>query len=487
MASPPNSKEHREQPHLVSLVLQSKKALQHGEQLCSKANSLTNASAQYALDVLALDAKVKWISESVMEQLKLAVNVAKSIEHKRALLDKQIRDWDIVRTERTNALDTILESLGAQLVPPDFHQMSSDSSLFGSQHSDQLVNGKPVIFDPRHSPTATVRDHTFEREPQSKHKDRTKWKTLRDFVDDGAIEDVLDTMENERTRLDDLAASTYDYPETLLTAIDSIRDSILNSAILPSIEVILTAQEKTSTHMAGHLESLAGHYDQMASALRESEAGEIFSEEDLQDMNRDTDELPSIMGELEEGTKSISEASEQLLAAKTSAQQQLDAHSKSLDDLDELGEIMSEMLQKQQEIEEECQDILDGLQQRLLVVEDLHHRYVLYQSSFNKLLVEISRRRQYREEADQIVEGMMAKLQAMTEAERKVREDFNAEHGGHIPADICLCIETPPTRWEVTPWDGDVRETLPHIDNDLLVQLSTISEVEVSVPGSDSI
>jgi len=34
--------------------------------------------------------------------------------------------------------------------------------------------------------------------------------------------------------------------------------------------------------MAHHLESLASHYDQMAEALREGEAGEVFSEEDLQ-------------------------------------------------------------------------------------------------------------------------------------------------------------------------------------------------------------
>ena len=59
------------QPHLVSLVLQSKKALQHGEQLCSRANSLSNASAQCAVDVLALDAKVKWISDAVLDQLKV--------------------------------------------------------------------------------------------------------------------------------------------------------------------------------------------------------------------------------------------------------------------------------------------------------------------------------------------------------------------------------------------------------------------------------
>lgn len=58
-------------PHLVSLVLQSKKALQHGEQLCSHASSLSSSSAQCAVDVLALDAKVKWLSAAVLEQLKV--------------------------------------------------------------------------------------------------------------------------------------------------------------------------------------------------------------------------------------------------------------------------------------------------------------------------------------------------------------------------------------------------------------------------------
>jgi hypothetical protein len=70
MATPQTSA-RPEQPHLVSLVLQSKKALQHGEQLCSRANTLSSASAQCAIDVLALDAKVRWITDAVIEQLKV--------------------------------------------------------------------------------------------------------------------------------------------------------------------------------------------------------------------------------------------------------------------------------------------------------------------------------------------------------------------------------------------------------------------------------
>jgi len=37
-----------------------------------------------------------------------------------------------------------------------------------------------------------------------------------------------------------------------------------------------------SIDMARHLESLASHYEQMAAALKGSEIGESFSEEDLQ-------------------------------------------------------------------------------------------------------------------------------------------------------------------------------------------------------------
>jgi autophagy-related protein 17 len=77
-------------------------------------------------------------------------------------------------------------------------------------------------------------------------------------------------------------ASTYDYPETLSAAISSIRESLPSSSDVPSIEIILNAQRTTSELMARHLSSLTFHYEQMADALKVSEAGETFSEEDLQ-------------------------------------------------------------------------------------------------------------------------------------------------------------------------------------------------------------
>jgi autophagy-related protein 17 len=127
------------------------------------------------------------------------------------------KKWDDIRTQRADALDAILESLGIQLVPPDFHQASSDSSLFGSQHSDD--EPEPEVQDRRgspqlqYSPTLTVRDgHPLHKEKEV--KDRKKWKTLRDFVDERAIEDVLDTIENDRNALD-VSVPLYFYGKEL--------------------------------------------------------------------------------------------------------------------------------------------------------------------------------------------------------------------------------------------------------------------------------
>jgi autophagy-related protein 17 len=80
----------------------------------------------------------------------------------------------------------------------------------------------------------------------------------------------------------DILAATDEFPETLSKTISAIQTSLPTSLPIPPIMDILNSQATLSTSMARHLESLAAHYDQMAGALRDSEAGEAFSEEDLQ-------------------------------------------------------------------------------------------------------------------------------------------------------------------------------------------------------------
>lgn len=81
------------------------------------------------------------------------------------------------------------------------------SSLFGSQNvSDDEAEETKTYFKPGQSPTETLRDVLRNGVSNMKRKqhelDRTKWKTLRDFVDERSIEDLLENIESERNVLD---------------------------------------------------------------------------------------------------------------------------------------------------------------------------------------------------------------------------------------------------------------------------------------------
>lgn len=185
----------------------------------------------------------------------LAASVAKSIEEKRSKFEKQtqvctfptfistISDellsheqvWDTLRTERTNLLDGILDSLGSQSVPPDFHDTASDSSLFGSQPSgsdEEHHNDLPETASPGHSPSLTIlhtnlngsnrrvgskKDQGSGKGKGKQKEDRSRWKTLRDFVDERAIDEALENVEADRASLD---VRTRSYPHNVMSILD---------------------------------------------------------------------------------------------------------------------------------------------------------------------------------------------------------------------------------------------------------------------------
>ncbi|VDC04793.1 unnamed protein product [Peniophora sp. CBMAI 1063] len=479
--------------HLSALVSQSKHALQEGEALCSRANTLSNASAQDAFDVLALNTKIRWISDAVMEQLKLAACVVKDLENRRSKLEEQAQSWDRARSQQTTALDAILDSLGGQLVPPSFQDPVPDLDLFGSQHSDSEEEDPLQDGTPGHSPTLTIRGGSIrqwkrERKAEARQRDRSRWKSLRDFVDERAIEGALENIENERNELDNTLTVTAAYPHTLQDTLEKIEGGLAPREPPVDIAKILDLQESVGIHMAEQLEGLAVHYEQMERAQGESEAGEAFHEEDLQEMNRDTEELPVILGELGDDFNAIDSSFEELQSARRVSHEYLQRQRETLDDLDELGSIMGDMLQRQTEIEIEFAERLQELHHQLLDIDELTHRYHSYQDSYRKLLVEVARRRHYKDAADQIVRGMMSQLQAMTEEERQVREDFNAEHGQHLPSDICVFIERMPTRWEVRALDTEL-ENLPDIPADLLSAAKDATGFEDGrmPPGAESL
>ncbi|KAF8501266.1 autophagy-related protein 17 [Gautieria morchelliformis] len=465
-------------PHLVSLVLQSKKGLQHGEQLCSYAHDLTHRSARQAVDVLALDAKIRWIKEGVLNQLKVAAGVAKCITERRDRLEEEAKarlslQWDRVRSQHQDALDVTLESLGSQVVPPSFHQSSLESSLFGIQASE---SNDEVIMDHEQ-----INDLEVTDENQESSQDRRKWKTLRDFVDERGLEDLFESIEGERSALDDILGATATHPATITSITNQIRS--LLSTSLSDVSALLVKQERTSGGMASHLESLAAHYDQMATALKEKEAGEDIGEEDMEGIFfvRDTAELPSIVSELEESIGSIETVYQDIMDVKNELQSSLATQSQILDSLDSLGHKMESMLQEQTEIETETQATYDTLNDYLESLLSLRSTYDTYQMSYNALVMEMDRRIRYRNDMELLVQEMREKLGRLRDDEMTARDGFYSAHSASIPDDLCLAISNIPQTFVISydvpkehgieHQSGDGREVLPEIDDDLVIEV----------------
>ena len=90
--------------------------------------------------------------------------------------------------------------------------------------------------------------------------------------------------------------------------------------------------------------------------------------------------------------------------------------------LGDLEETMSAMLSEQQTVQSDVDTLFDTLNSRLTELENLEGAYVAYRRSYARLLQEMARRDQHRADMDEIVQGMLERLDRHREgANRRLR------------------------------------------------------------------
>jgi hypothetical protein len=126
----------------------------------------------------------------------------------------------------------MLDALGAQAVPPDFHA--------------PLHDGEDV------------------------------------FMSGDAPPDALERMDGDRAALGDLLLGTAAYPAALSAAATRAARPPAQEGDAPAlVRDVLASQERASAGMAALLESLGEHFEQIAGALRDAEGGEPFGADDV--------------------------------------------------------------------------------------------------------------------------------------------------------------------------------------------------------------
>ncbi|EJD37694.1 hypothetical protein AURDEDRAFT_187960 [Auricularia subglabra TFB-10046 SS5] len=420
---------------VTPLLEPSERALQDAQALCTDAQDVVHATTRLAVDILALDARVRWVSEGMLEQFKLAAAVAKTLEAQRQRLLDQVKEWDAQRAQHVSALDAVLDACGAQLVPVSFY------------HTDALADDSDVFRDPDSA------DHQPHVNGVAKAKQPQK--TLRDFIDERAIEDAGDRVDDERNRFDDLLAASMRAQASLEAHVDFLQ---LPQTDYPEVnpEPALLDQEKHAARMAAHLTALARHYEQVCAAAREGVAAQ-----DAEVLARDTEELPAIVAELRDFAGRILDIQTHLSEQHQTAHANLAALRATQAHLDALEKQLETTLADEDALAGTAADILEHLHAHLDALAALRETYASYRLAYARLVLELDRRARYSAAAEEVVLGALAQLDAMREEEMRDRALFFAEQGAYLPDDLCLYVGAmpPPTELAQGP-----REELPILD-----------------------
>jgi Autophagy protein ATG17-like domain len=212
-------------------------------------------------------------------------------------------------------------------------------------------------------------------------------------------------------------------------------------------------------HLAQLLTSLAQHYDQTSSALKDHEThlGDIpnIDTETLAILANDANEVHEVLEEMEHHVHEIE------LSSST-----LQSHIDSIDDtyigitatfaqLDQYGQVrLSAHLSSVKDFESRATSHKIHIQTLKQQMSNLVRYYTDFSISYGASLIEVRRRTEAHTHTALLVTEITAKLASLYEQEVKARQAFWNLHAPFLPADLWRGIEEPPTRYEVTKFEG---------------------------------
>ena len=209
-------------------------------------------------------------------------------------------------------------------------------------------------------------------------------------------------------------------------------------------------QDYHAHHLALLLTSLAQHYDQTSSALKDHEShGHIqpVDLETLEILERDASEVSEVLEEMEDHVREIEHSSDVIQAhtarvydtytsivnifhqLETYGKEGLPSHLSSVRDFEARAAVHRRHIQ--------------ALKQEMF---NLVQYYTNFSAAYAALLVEVKRRTEAHAHTSLLVSEINTKLQSLYDQEVRARQGFMDLHAAFLPQDLWTGITDPPTR-----------------------------------------
>ena len=341
-----------------------------------------------------------------------------------------------------------------------------------------------------------------QREDETPRSETPK-NSLHDFVEDGPIEELKETMkdviDNVQDAREDTSNSIRGFENDLQSinelladrgAAESAEDSDLQR---PNASRSLRSLEDHAHEMAEGLESLVKHFDLCVTAIKHTEgAGEAvlktanagglpdgvdvenlegpaqpMNEEErvemLQVLQNDAEEVHSVVVEIQDHSGDMEVLLDRLVTWKEQCEASHTDISDAFSLLETLGAKLSnhvaESARQATRWAEDRAKIEDGI----AGMEELCETYDSFLYAYDRLIVEAARRRTVKKQMERLVEDAHTKLEQLYESDLAEREHFRTEQGDYLPSDIWHGLHSLPPRFGFARVDGIEDDSIPEL------------------------
>ena len=221
----------------------------------------------------------------------------------------------------------------------------------------------------------------------------------------------------------------------------------------------LEKQDYHAHHLASLLTSLAQHYDQTSSALKDQERpiGQRpnIDPETFDILSKDAKEVHEVLEEMEDRVREIEHSATILQTHVHNIEDAYVGITNTFAQLEEYGiSRLATHLSHVREFENRAATHKIHIQTLKQEMFNLVQYYTNFSSSYAALLIEVRRRTEANTHTTILVNEITAKLQILYEQEIKSRKAFMDLHAAFLPADLWKGIYDPPTRYVLSRTEG---------------------------------
>ncbi|KAG0376231.1 autophagy protein 17 [Mortierella sp. AD032] len=420
---------------LLDLMAKSKKGLSFAEQLCSQAHDELDACQGHSTEIEKIFSKLCFVSHQIKVQIATVESLLRIGRSRLSELWTASKDLQKDLKSVSVRMELALRALRSRQVDPEIQRPYPDSQ--SNNNGDNSTGAAEARGEGSAGATNTSGN-------------TPKATVLFDFLDEVSLQRLqqesterIQRIQTTTQRLQELVVHfgnrRTDFKKYMTNAIP------LDESALSFAREKMHLQEQQTTTMAELLVSLAKHYDQVVHVL----TAEIHpTDEELELLRNDTDEVPAIIEELEESLALVQATTEEVGVREhlyATAYEEALMFFKKIEALEpDLVELV-ETFRMAEGLEED----FNATEKLIGEINSLAIWYEEFHNSYGALMVEIVRRHQVHQNQERVIADFMQKMQTSYVDEMNQREVFSERHGKFLPVDLCPTFADQPPQYEV--------------------------------------